>query len=201
MHMRPSGQGPGRAARGSGARAAGQRITRRSAPRPWADPVGRSGSRGVAGEGRAEHRPEPRPSGVRRAAGPARRTRAPQQPRRLSGRAAALGLLVIALLLAYAYPVRVYLDQRAEIDAMQQAQTEQRQRIEALMAQLERWEDPDFVAAQARERLQLVRVGEKIYMVKVEQQPATSPGAAGETSWLDQLGSSVQAADDPPQQP
>jgi cell division protein FtsB len=96
---------------------------------------------------------------VRRAAGPARRTNAPRRPPQLSGRAVALGLLLVALVLAYAYPVRTYLAQQAEIDQLQQAEIEQRKRIQDLNDALARWEDPEYVAAQARARLQICARG------------------------------------------
>ena len=51
-------------------------------------------------------------------------------PRRISARTATLVLLLLALAFAYAYPVRVYLAQQAEIDRLEQAQSEQRQRIQ-----------------------------------------------------------------------
>ena len=43
-------------------------------------------------------------------------------------------VLLLALMLAYAYPLRVYLGQRAQIAQMQAEQTEQRRRIEDLAA-------------------------------------------------------------------
>ena len=45
----------------------------------------------------------------------AKRTRAPAPAGRLTGRATALALVLGALLLAYAYPMRIYLNQQAQI--------------------------------------------------------------------------------------
>ena len=199
----PSGQGPAR----GGARpsaAAGARpssraaVARRSAERT-AREVTRSPGRYAVTEpvGRTEHRARPQ-TGVRRAAGPARRTKAPRQPRRLSGRAAALGLLLLALTLAYAYPLRVYLAQQAEIDQMEQAQQDQRERIQQLADQVARWNDDEYVIAQARSRLQLVRAGERVYVIGVEPTPSGETGAEVKGPWYQQLWTSVQTADDPP---
>jgi cell division protein FtsB len=199
----PSGQGPAR----GGARpsaAAGARpssraaVARRSAERT-AREVTRSPGRYAVAEpvGRTEHRAGPH-TGVRRSAGPARRTKAPREPRRLSGRAAALGLLLLALTLAYAYPLRVYLAQQAEIDQMEQAQQEQRQRIQQLTEQVARWNDDEYVIAQARSRLQLVRAGERVYVIGVEPSSSGEAGTEVNGPWYQQLWTSVQTADDPP---
>jgi cell division protein FtsB len=129
----------------------------------------------------------------------ARRTMAPRPPRRISGRAAALGLLVIALVLAYAYPVRVYLAQQAEIDQMLAAQQAQRQRIQALTEELDRWDDDQYVIAQARKRLHYVRRGERVYVVGADPAAAAGSGAnPAPATWLSQLWANIQAADDPP---
>jgi cell division protein FtsB len=201
----PSGQGPtrggGRWSAVSGPRSAAQRARLRRGVRSWFDPAGRPGSRAVAAvaQQRTEHRPGSRPSGVRRAAGPARRTKARREPPEISARGAALGLLFIVLVLAYAFPVRMYLAQQAEIEQLQQAQTEQRERIRGLNGALERWKDPEYIAAQARVRLRLVHAGEKLYFLKSDDLAPGGPDPAAGASWLDQLWSSVEAADDPPQ--
>ena len=58
--------------------------------------------------------------------------------------------VLLALALAYAYPVRVYLDQQAEIEQMEAGQAAQRQRIADLPAQAAKWKDPEYVKTQAR---------------------------------------------------
>jgi cell division protein FtsB len=138
-----------------------------------------------------------RSGGVRRAAGPARRTRAPRLRRRIRGRTAAIGLLLIGLVLAYAYPTRVYLAQQAEIDQLRAAQAQQRGRIEDLKAQLARWNDPNYIITQARVRLQLVRKGELIFVVQADDPAPADPAATSGGSWLDQVWSNVQGADHP----
>src|SRR5258706_7103089 len=68
-----------------------------------------------------------RPAAARRGGaqvGAAKRTRAPE-PHRFTGRAVVLSLVLLGLLLAYAYPVRVYLTQQAEISALEDQQASQ----------------------------------------------------------------------------
>ena len=135
--------------------------------------------------------------GIRRAAGPARRILAPLRPRRISGRTAALTVLLLALMLAYAYPLRVYLAQRAQIAQMQTEQAEQRRRIEDLAARVERWKDEEYVIAQARSRLQMVREGELLYFVGAPPEQAGATTNADQQAWFRQLWSSLESADDP----
>ncbi len=195
----PTGQGPARGlATGVGSRP-GRRPARRAVQR-------RATSFRSAGDTPGPTRlparapalgPGGTPAGSRRGVGPARRTKAPRAPRRVSGRAAAIGLLLVAFTLAYAYPVRIYLSQQAEIGRLEVSQTQQRQRIADLQARIARWDDPDYVITQARSRLQLVRKGELIYVVKTEPDPPGAPGAAPDSSWFTQLWSTVQGADNP----
>ena len=56
-------------------------------------------------------------------------------------------MVLAALALGYAYPVRVYLSQQAEIDRMEAGQEEQREHIDELAAQVEKWQDDAYVAA------------------------------------------------------
>lgn len=207
----PSGQGPARGSARphavSGPRAANQRSsTRRAADRasrsdPRARPsvVPRAGKADV----RAEHHAGPRGTrekdrrrGIRRAAGPARRTRAPRRPRRISGRAAVLGALLIALAFAYAYPVRVYLEQQAQINALKTSQQQQRQRIQALTDKLALWNDDAYVTAQARTRFQLVRKGELLYMV-VDPAASQSGTEDHKAPWFERLWSNLKETDKP----
>jgi cell division protein FtsB len=206
----PSGQGPGarggRDVRGSGRRVGARPVARDLAMR--AEPA-RSGARGSTrgatrvAAGTDLPRSANRPAAARRATagGSARRTRAPQ-PRRLTGRAAVLCMLLVGLLLAYAYPVRVYLSQQNEIDQLERSQVAQRQHIDELAGQLEKWNDPEYVKAQARGRLLFVMQGEKpTVVIGGQPQPGTvisvpSTGGAGDNApWYGKLWSSIQAAD------
>lgn len=210
----PSGQGPARsggrwsgggAARPGGSRgAAGDRSFRvgpssrpRTPPRPGrAAGGGRPTASATTSSGSWWR------AGLKRGAGPAQRIRAPRGPRRLTARAAALGLVLLALIPAYAYPVQTYLDQRATIQRMEAEQRAQEERIRALAERLERWNDRDYVIAQARSRLQWVRPGERTYVVVDEDLQPTGPAPAdGDAPWFRQLWDNVQAVDDVPAGP
>jgi cell division protein FtsB len=137
---------------------------------------------------------------VRRAAagGAAKRTRAPQ-PRRLTGRATILGMLLIGLLLAYAYPVRVYLSQQAEITTLEQQQAAQQKHIGELRDERAKWNDDEYIKAQARRRLHYVLPGE-VPLVVIDSRPGAAskpadPKAADNGPWYGKLWSSLRAAD------
>lgn len=132
---------------------------------------------------------------------PTQRVKAPR-PRRMSARTAILALVLSALALAYAYPIRTYFAQRAEIEALEGAQQEQRERISALETERAKWNDDAYVITQARIHLLLVRPGEKPLIIIDDpagaakdsghplEQPASEPG-----TWYEKLWGSVDGAD------
>lgn len=83
----------------------------------------------------------------------------------LTGRAAALAIVVCMLAISLAYPLREYLAQRAELAHYRTQVAQQKDRVAALERARDRWRDPAFVEAQARERLQYVMPGETAYVV------------------------------------
>jgi cell division protein FtsB len=116
---------------------------------------------------------------------------------------AILGLIVLVLIVAVAPTLRVYLHQRGQIAGLEAQQAHQKSEVAALQAQAQRWNDPAYVEAQARARLQFVKPGQKSYVVsapapKVAVAPASGvvAGTTGTTgrSWMDGLWQSVQKA-------
>ncbi len=134
-------------------------------------------------------------------AAPSRPGRSPQGPRRsgsLTGRALILVVVVVTLAFALAMPVRAWFAQRAEIAELRAGVESARERVAALEDEKARWEDPAFVAAQARERLHFVLPGE-VGFVALGLEAVTSPSeaeAAAQRPWYDSLWRSVQRADD-----
>jgi len=191
----PSGQGPGAAGRRRGVSAPGRRPAR-------------TGQRVVQPTVNLRTGAEPgrsatRPASARRAAsaGTARRTTAPAGGSRLTGRAAALGLVLLALMLAYAYPVRLFLQQQAQIQRLELAQAAQRATIGQLAGEAAKWNDPAYVKAQARARFQMVEPGTKAYLVIPAPVPAPpTPGStpsAPSNTWYGVLWGTLRDADDP----
>jgi cell division protein FtsB len=134
---------------------------------------------------------------VYRAAG--RRTAAPRR-NRLTGRAALLALVVCALVVALAYPMRQYVAQRSQIaDQRRQAEVARR-RVDQLREEKARWQDPEYVRTQARKHLHYVMPGEIGYTMV---DPLGAGGSAARTegvtaarsSWYANLWDGVDLAD------
>ncbi|MET0425674.1 MAG: septum formation initiator family protein [Actinoplanes sp.] len=132
-------------------------------------------------------------------AGPTKRTVAPR-PRALTGRAVVLIVVFVALALAYTYPLRVYLAQESQIAQLEADQAAQRAAIADKSQELQKWKDPEYLRAQARETLFYVSPG--VTPLLVLNDPVGAAREAGQTSpaaapdrWYDTLWSSVRAAD------
>ena len=122
-----------------------------------------------------------------------------------------LGLVVCALVVSAALPLREFLTQRSQISSARERNAQQRARVDALEKQLKQWADPAYVKAQARERLHFVLPGEYSYVVL---SPSTAPTPTGgraalpgvqavgpEAPWYSQVWGSVRAADRPAPSP
>ena len=126
----------------------------------------------------------------------------------LTTRAAVLGLVVCALLVSAALPLREFLGQRGDIRQLEEQQAEAHKRVAALEEQKARLEDPSYTAALARDRLHFVRPGETAYVVIAPSAPAVAPKdaeraaaapAGPQAPWYSQLWGSVRSADRPVQ--
>jgi cell division protein FtsB len=118
----------------------------------------------------------------------------------LTGRALILALVVVALFVALAVPVRTWFAQRAEIAQLRADVVATRERVEELRIEQERWQDPAFVAAEARRRLHFVLPGEVGYVaIGTEDSPeeAAALAAAVAVPWYATLWGAVRQADDP----
>ena len=111
-------------------------------------------------------------------------------------------MVLLGLLLAYAYPIRVYLGQQAQINSIEAQQREQRRKITELAEEREKWDYPEFVKSQVRSRLMWTEEGETPYRVvgggaENEQGPGeASPSSPARTRpWYDRLWQSIEAAD------
>src|SRR5439155_14604242 len=104
----------------------------------------------------------PRPTGSPSL--PDRRKPVPVDRARLTGRATVLFVVLVMLAVAYAWPLREYLSQRAELSRLRADTAAAQARVDALERQKQRWADPAYVRAQARDRLHFVLPGETGYV-------------------------------------
>ncbi|MBC7590981.1 MAG: septum formation initiator family protein [Salinibacterium sp.] len=75
-----------------------------------------------------------------------------------------LSLLILAVVVL-APNLRVFIEQRNQIAALQQAVDDAQQSVDDLNANVARWGDPAYIKSQARERLFYVFPGEVSYLV------------------------------------
>lgn len=129
---------------------------------------------------------------------------------RFTGRAAILVLVLAVLAVSYASSLRAYLAQRSHLEDLRAQIEEKSDNIEAYEREARRWDDDEYVAQQARERLDYVNPGETSYVViGRDGQPLggddaslSDPVAAPADeevppAWWDTAWASVEAAGDP----
>ena len=195
----PSGQGPARRATGHAGRPGSRTAARPARTRDTAatriEPRRTPATRNTSGI-----RSGNRPAAARRAAaaGATKRTVA-TRPKAFTGRATVLIVVLVALALAYTYPVRVYLAQESQIAQMQADQAAQQATIQGLTEEVEKWDDPEYVRIQARDRLFYVRPGEVPLLVLKDPAGAARDAGQGSSAdmpdrWYDTLWGSVAAA-------
>ena len=78
----------------------------------------------------------------------------------LTPRAAILAATVALVVASVALPLRDLVAQRNRINALRDRESVATSELKAMNAQIARWNDPSFVAVQARERLHFVLPGE-----------------------------------------
>ena len=115
---------------------------------------------------------------------------------KFTSRAAVLAVVLCAIALSLAYPVREYIAQRRQIDQLQaerQQLTASLRRLEALQGRLN---DPAYIEQLARNRLHLCMKGATCYVVIPDHSGHHGAGtdAASLTPWYDRVWKSVQQA-------
>ena len=131
-------------------------------------------------------------------------SRRPVRRNKLTGRAALLALVLCALVVALAYPMRQYIAQRSDIADQRRQAKEAERRVEQLREEKARWQDPEYVETQAREHLHYVLPGETGFSVagpapSADDDPAAERRATSEAAahrpWYDNLWDGVDHAD------
>src|ERR687895_174414 len=169
----------------------------------------RAPQRGARPRGRSGHRRTPSPRGARPAAGQSSRPteKAARRRPRLTGRAAILVMVLAVLAVSYASSMRAYFEQRSHISELKATIAERRASIDELEREKERWKDPAYVSAEARERFGYVKPGETPLVVLEDGKPLqseaelTDPDTVGEEpprAWYDDAWDSMKLAGNPP---
>jgi cell division protein FtsB len=127
------------------------------------------------------------------------RSPAPERAR-FTSRAAVLAVVICAIALSLAYPVREYIGQRRQIDQLEAQRQTYEVQLHRLEAQHRRLTSPAYVEQQARDQLHMCLPSQTCYVVIPPKPsarvaaPARQPG----TPWYERLWHSVRTANQAP---
>ena len=168
------------------------------------------GASGQSGAGRAGEAAKSKPAAARKGSSStdSKDTRAgedgqhPVPAKAFSGRMLALAVVMIAITIMLAPTVKIFFDKKAEIDALHADIAARQAEGDALRQQVSRWQDPNYVKQQARDRINMVMPGETGYWVFGSDEPAgesSSPAGAAaqdpaDLPWVDSLWESIRRA-------
>ena len=126
----------------------------------------------------------------------------PASPRttRLTSRAAVLAVVICAIALSLAYPVRAYVAQRQQIDQLVAQQQTMLTQVKNLQAEQARLADRSYIEQLAREELDMCFPGTQCYVIEGSQPliGGAQPPRPGPAPWYAKLWQSVELADTSP---
>lgn len=116
--------------------------------------------------------------------------------RTFSGRMIVLTVVTLVVISFLVPTVRTYLHQRAEVTELSDQIAAEEERQAELYSTLQRWDDPEFVRQQARERINLVMPGERRYHImgdlsETDVENVADEVSEDETEWTEALWESV----------
>ncbi|NKZ08576.1 FtsB family cell division protein [Actinomadura latina] len=119
----------------------------------------------------------------------------------LTSRAAILAVVVCAIALSLAYPVREYIAQRKEIAELRHQEAQAGRRVDELLQRKQQLGDKSYIEREATRRLHYCRPDVKCYIVLDgsggEDRQAQRGGPPSRPPWYETLWRSVEAADRP----
>lgn len=124
----------------------------------------------------------------------------PVPAKAFSGRMLALAVVMIAITIMLAPTVKIFFDKRAELAALSADIAARQAQQDGLRQQISRWQDPNYVKQQARDRINMVMPGESGYWVFGSELPAGSGSSQTATAaqdpadlpWVDSLWESIR---------
>jgi len=116
---------------------------------------------------------------------------------RLTSRAAVLAVVICAIALSLAYPVREYIAQRQQIGQLVAQQETMLAQVKNLQAEQARLSERSYIEQLARQELDMCFPGAQCYIVEGGHSPISSTPAPrqGPAPWYAKLWRSVEQAD------
>ncbi|MGN6412488.1 septum formation initiator family protein [Flexivirga sp.] len=111
-------------------------------------------------------------------------------------RLAVLGALIVFLAVVIAPTVRSYISERQHVSRLQAQVAAQQANVASLQETKRKWSDPDYVAAQAGQRLGFAKPGKTltVYVTDQKSQQAAAKQAEARQTWYGTLWKSVVAS-------
>jgi cell division protein FtsL len=121
----------------------------------------------------------------------------PARATRLTSRAAVLAVVICAIVLSLAYPVREYVAQRQQIDQLVAQRQTMLAQVKTLQAEQARLSDPSYIEQLARQELDMCFPGTQCYVIEGSQSllNGTTAPPRGPAPWYAKLWRSVEQAD------
>jgi cell division protein FtsL len=119
---------------------------------------------------------------------------------RLTSRAAVLAVVICAITLSLAYPVREYIAQRRQIGQLGAQQTSLIIQLKQLQQEQRQLNDPAYIEQLARDKLHMCLPNQACYVI-IDGKPAAGliqPKSAQPSPWYDRLWESVRQANKTP---
>jgi len=121
---------------------------------------------------------------------------------RVSGFTVLMLVLVVAAIVVLAPSLKLLIEQRTQIAALEKAVADKKNEVSNLDDQVARWDDPAYIEAQARNRLMFVYPGEYSFLVNddtaktttKDDTPISSKIQTTQVDWVKTLMSSVLTA-------
>ncbi len=116
---------------------------------------------------------------------------------RLTSRAAVLAVVMCAIGLSLAYPVREYIAQHRQIAQLEAQHKMEEAQVRSLQAEQQHLTDPAYIEQQARARLNMCLPDETCYVI-IDGRPGSGlpqPPRAKRSAWYVTLWKSLQQAD------
>jgi cell division protein FtsL len=108
-----------------------------------------------------------------------------------------LAVVICAIVLSLAYPVREYMAQRQQIDQLKTQQQTMLARVKTLEAEQAKLSNSSYIEQLARQELDMCFPGTQCYVIEGSQSliNGTSPQPRGPAPWYAKLWRSVEQAD------
>jgi cell division protein FtsB len=126
---------------------------------------------------------------------PERRRPQPADRARFTSRAAVLAVVICAVALSLAYPVREYIAQRRQIDQLVAERQMTLEQLRSLQREQQRLNNPAYIEQLARDRLHFCMTDQTCYVIIGGPGSGSAAARAAGTPWYDRLWRSVQQAD------